>query len=662
MGFTFLYPNMLWGLFFVLIPVILHLFNFRRFKTVYFSNVNLLKEIKEESKKSRTLKNWLILLFRILFITFLVLAFAFPISGDQKIKEDKTIGIYIDNSFSMDADGIEGNKLDNAKAYADQIISNLPPNTKIHITTNDFKGDHQIAFNKPNAQQEISKILPSPKSRDIKDIYNRQSLFFENSPQTNLYWISDFQQLNDTSFKNIKNFNVQLGLLESIEDVNISIDSVWFENPIRKKIGNEQLSFKISNNGKDQIKDFNVSLKINEKLTSLNIPELPNGSSTHQVEFQVPNDSIIKGELSLDDGFQGFDNKLTFSYLIPQQQKVYLIAEKESKTRNIVNRIFKTDSSVQITSRSPLNTEYGELAANDLIILGELNTIPQTLINELQKLAKDGKTIAVIPGTKINKESYDEASLYWGNVKYGILDTASLEIGSISKKNDFFSGVFDEQKIKENLKEAFPKLYSSYPLSSSASSTVLIFKEDGSPYLVSTNGFYLFGSGITKTQSNISNKAIIVPLFYQMLFNSVNTTPIQYFIKPVTEIETPSTNQKTLQLTQNEFKTQIRVSENKAQLPNDLSIGDYQLISGKETVGAFSVNHNRSESQIIQKQLQLLNQLEQKDEFSRVEISGNKNDNISKIADEAGSLWLTCLIIALGFLALEMIFIRIKVG
>lgn len=653
---------MLWGLFFVLIPIILHLFNFRRFKTVYFSNVDLLKEIKEESKKSRTLKNWLILLFRILFITFLVLAFAFPISGDQKIEEDKIIGIYIDNSFSMDADGIEGNKLDNAKAYADQIISNLPPNTKIHITTNDFKGDHQMAYSKSKAQQEISKILPSPKSRDIKDIYNRQSLFFENSPQTNLYWISDFQQLDDTSFKNIKNFKIQLGLLESIEDANISIDSVWFENPIRKKMGNEKLSFKITNHGKNIIKDFNVSLRINERLTNLNLAELPNGSSIHQVDFQVPNNSLIKGKLSIEDGFQSFDNKLAFSYLIPQQQKVYLIAGKESKTRSIVNRIFKADSSIQINSRTPLSIEYGELDACDLIILGELNSIPQTLINKLQNLSKAGKTIAVIPGVKIDKDSYDDASLFWGNIKYGTLDTTNVEIGSISKKNDFFSGVFDKQKIKENIKESFPKLYSSYPLSSTANSTVLIFKEDGSPYLIKNRGFYLFSSGITKTQSNISQKAIIVPIFYQMLFNSVNITPIQYFIKPVTEIETPATNQKTLELTQNQFKTQIRVSENKAHLPNDLSVGDYQLKSDKKIISAFSVNYSRSESKTIQKQLELLDQLEQKDEFSRIEISGNKNDNISKIVDEAGSLWLTCLIIALGFLTLEMIFIRIKVG
>ena len=51
MGITFLYPNFLWALSLVAIPIIIHLFNFRKYKTVYFPNVSLLKEVQQESKK-----------------------------------------------------------------------------------------------------------------------------------------------------------------------------------------------------------------------------------------------------------------------------------------------------------------------------------------------------------------------------------------------------------------------------------------------------------------------------------------------------------------------------------------------------------------------------------------------------------------------------------
>ena len=74
----FLYPQFLWALFAIAIPIIIHLFNFRRFKRVYFSNVALLKQVDLETKKSSKVRHLLVLLARILAITCLVLAFAQP--------------------------------------------------------------------------------------------------------------------------------------------------------------------------------------------------------------------------------------------------------------------------------------------------------------------------------------------------------------------------------------------------------------------------------------------------------------------------------------------------------------------------------------------------------------------------------------------------------
>ena len=73
-----LYPEFLWALFALSIPIIIHLFNFRKFTKVYFSNIELLKEVKLETKSKSRLKHLLILLIRLLLVTFLVFAFAQP--------------------------------------------------------------------------------------------------------------------------------------------------------------------------------------------------------------------------------------------------------------------------------------------------------------------------------------------------------------------------------------------------------------------------------------------------------------------------------------------------------------------------------------------------------------------------------------------------------
>ena len=115
----FLQPAMLWALILVVIPIIVHLFNFRKHKSVYFPTVFFLKEIKEETQKQSKIKHWIVLTSRILALTALIFAFAQPIiPGKEQIQGKKIISIYIDNSFSMESQ-LEGvSLLEMAKSKA----------------------------------------------------------------------------------------------------------------------------------------------------------------------------------------------------------------------------------------------------------------------------------------------------------------------------------------------------------------------------------------------------------------------------------------------------------------------------------------------------------------------------------------------------------------
>ncbi|MFI5136035.1 MAG: BatA domain-containing protein, partial [Chitinophagales bacterium] len=63
---SFLYPAFLFALGAIAIPIIIHLFNFRRYKTIYFSNTKFLREVKEKTDSRTQLKHLLVLLCRIL--------------------------------------------------------------------------------------------------------------------------------------------------------------------------------------------------------------------------------------------------------------------------------------------------------------------------------------------------------------------------------------------------------------------------------------------------------------------------------------------------------------------------------------------------------------------------------------------------------------------
>ena len=92
----FLYPTFLFALAALAIPIIIHLFYFRRFKKVYFTNVRFLKEVKEEKSARSKLRNLLVLAMRLLALAFLVFAFAQPfIPRDEEVKAGvKAVSIF----------------------------------------------------------------------------------------------------------------------------------------------------------------------------------------------------------------------------------------------------------------------------------------------------------------------------------------------------------------------------------------------------------------------------------------------------------------------------------------------------------------------------------------------------------------------------------------
>ena len=96
----FKHPELLWALLLLLIPIIIHLFQLRRFQKVAFTNVKFLKNVKLQTRKSSQIKKWLTLLTRMLLLACLVFAFAQPFitNSDTFNAKNETV-IYLDNSF-----------------------------------------------------------------------------------------------------------------------------------------------------------------------------------------------------------------------------------------------------------------------------------------------------------------------------------------------------------------------------------------------------------------------------------------------------------------------------------------------------------------------------------------------------------------------------------
>src|ERR1700712_979901 len=194
----FLYPAFLFALISLVIPVLIHLFNFRRYQKVYFSNVQFLKEIREQQSSRRNLKERLILAARLLALAFLILAFArpyIPSPHAANAGKQQAISVFVDNSYSMQTLNREGSLLDEAKRRAKEIASAYNINDRFQLLTQDFEGKHQRLLSRDEFNDAVDAVKISPQSRSLQQVIGRQESLLVMQPGAvkSIYIISDFQ-------------------------------------------------------------------------------------------------------------------------------------------------------------------------------------------------------------------------------------------------------------------------------------------------------------------------------------------------------------------------------------------------------------------------------------------------------------------------------------
>lgn len=123
---AFLNPLILLGLAAAAIPIVVHLFNFRRPERVDFSTLRFLRELEATAMRRVRIRQWLLLALRTLAIVFLVLAFARPTrTADAGVFEEgaaQSLVLVLDNSRSMTLRDAQGALIDQARALGATVI------------------------------------------------------------------------------------------------------------------------------------------------------------------------------------------------------------------------------------------------------------------------------------------------------------------------------------------------------------------------------------------------------------------------------------------------------------------------------------------------------------------------------------------------------------
>lgn len=672
----------LWALFALAIPIIIHLFNFRKFKKVYFSNVSLLREIKIDTQSTNRLKHLLILLCRILAVLLLVIAFAQPflVNSSKNIKQGSAaISVFVDNSFSMNAENRNGNLLDAAKKAAKEIAMAYKPSDKFQLLTNDFEAKHQRLVSRDEFLDLLENIATTTVSKDLGQIYSRQADALSQANQNikKCYLLSDFQKsmYDFSALKTDSSISTVLVPFKANDITNIYIDSVWFENPNHQLNKQEQLNVRIRAAGNNNQTFENIPLKIyvnNEQksIASFNIET--NNTATVQLNYTNKSTGPMQCRIELQDHPITFDDTFFITYNVVENIQLNCI--NGNKNNKYLDNLFGNDSFINYTKTNIGTIDYSSFSKYNSIILNEVGGITSGLSQELQKFLLAGGTTIIIPSNTSDIESYNRFFEVNKVNAFDKWDTSKIKVDKINLQHIIYNDIFEKEKLR-NTNLDLPIVRGSFGLTSSS-------RQIAEPLLQLQNGqYFLFSAKIgrgrlfvctqplSEEYSNFVKHALFVPTFYKIAITSIVQSPLYYKIGSDENIklpQAPKNNDFVYHIENKKYKFDIipatKIIDDIVfiKLHSQLKIaGNYMVSTNNNNYStALAFNYGKQESELVfinQSQLEKNIDESNLQNFSVLSNNGKSMTQLVKENNAGKSLWKYALMLSLLFILFEVL-------
>ncbi len=637
----FKHPEILYFLFLLVIPILVHLFQLRRFKKEFFTNVRFLKALSIQTRKSSKIKKWLLLATRLLLLTCLIIAFAQPFFKSKEAKNSSNeMFIVLDNSFSMQAKGQKGELL---KRAVQELLENTPENQSFSLLTN---GQTFWNTNIKSIQKELQNLKYSPLPFQLESamakIKARKSVV-----NKDVILITDAVGLEPKQLKSIDaTLNTYFIIPKAEQKNNASVDSVFIHQTLDDFY---EIGLKVSTFGEKQ-KEFPVALYNQNKLIAKTIISFENKEKT--IYFTIPKKDF-HGYASITDNGLQYDNQLFFSISKPKKSAVISIGLPEKS--NFLSRIYTSDEFI-FSNFAIGNLDYNTLENQNTIILNELDEIPQALQTTLKSFVEKGGNLIVIPSEKTATEEMNLFLNTFGNIQLKTIEYKEKLVTKINFNHPLFDGVF-ENKI-DNFQ--YPKTKKSFTISTT--NPAVLNYEDQSPFLISNNtssgSISVFAAPLNMENSNFQQSPLIVPVFYKMATNNqnndVNAIPIGTKNNLFVDAALSSDGVLNVKNQTENFIPMQQILNTKVKLTFDElpeQAGNFSVFNKNAALQNISFNYNRTESNLEESNAAIVSDFTTFDSIETLfdRLQTDRTDN---------QLWKWFVIFALLLMVTEMAIIR----
>ena len=522
---------MLWGLLALLIPILIHLFNFRRHKLVYFSNTAVLRSIQQENAKTRKLKYLVTLLLRCLFIAALVLAFAFPYRPEKQLNvntENTLIGIYIDNSMSMKGQSQRTTLIEDARQSARDLVHKLNPSNRYLLMTNSFEIQNEYPMNQEEMLDQLDRMNPDGAPVFMGEVIDRFEMLCKQHgfATSTLFVYSDFQSNTFDLSAAKADTTLQVVMVPMVPEfkTNLYIDSVWLASPIVQSGLTNELMVRVVNQGDKEVKGMPINFTMNNVMAASTTVDLEkNGTAEVEMQFVVEDSGEQRCSASLTDHPITFDDSYHFVLSVKPSLSVVELGNQPSSCAMLFD-----DEQFHYTLMEPSRFDLTTIAQAQLLIVNESAVMNETLQQALLDAVSDGASLVVFPSMddpKNNRYLYNKLGLTLMEI-----DTNATSVEDLALQHAFFNDMILDLPQHPD----FPKVKRHVRLKTNGLATSLLTLQNSDPMLMMTSvgkgQAFVMATALDPKWSDLADNALFVPMMVKMAFMGGKMDKLAYTI------------------------------------------------------------------------------------------------------------------------------------
>lgn len=611
---NFLHPGFLWAFSALAIPIVIHLFNFRRYRKVYFSNVRFLDLVQQDARQKSRLKQYLVLATRLLAVAALVLAFAqpyIPVPGQiNRSGNPLYVSVFVDNSFSMEAENETGQLLDEARVKAAEIIKSLPENALFQLVSNTFSSAERQFVGSKEFMERLAKLQLSASHRSLDDVLQFQyDLLNEHEADNKMaFLISDFQMNTETVLPQDTGIFLFLSPIRVQQRKNVYVDSCWYQQPVHQSGMVARLMVRLVNASAEAMSQFPVRLYIDHVQKAIgNVDLEPHSRLVMQMNYTHGSAGWHNGRIEIDDFPVTFDNRYYFSTQVKPAIKVLELTQQNG---NYMRSLFGSDSLFQYQRQLVSRMDYGQLGQHDFVVINQDESLSSGLKQAIRQFLQQGGNVLLLPSSAPAAANAFLSGLV--PLQFETTDSLSVKLQNIQRTHPFFQDVFDREQVDKQRKIDLPTAFKHHRIVHDARADVLLHLQNGDPFLVRSTvekgALYLLSAPLNEQWTNFSRHALFVPVMYRMAMMSGVDQPLAYPVgtNVAVQADLPLGAQAGDQVVhvQKEGETggfipQIRHSGRYTQLwmhSNIQRAGHYQVVDAESQYAKLAFNYDRRES------------------------------------------------------------------